>query len=147
MYEKARKLVLYLHFLKLPGTAEEAPYVNVVIQCGMWRSPPIKMRIDTGADMSVIPGDALRCAQPKDPVQVRSYGGTVRLEYTYDVILAIVDNAGHEMWQEHPFRGVLASRNRDCGLLGMDILKHFRLVMENQCITLERIEDEEETQE
>lgn len=138
-----KKDVLLVYFSKMPGTVESAPYFDVVFEgYDGRRSKPVKMRMDTGADISVAPGGTLDSVLLKTPVLVSTYNGEIQRCNTHDVTIILLDSNGYEMWRLHPSRGVLTTRNAAYGLLGMDVLRNFRIIVEDDHVSLKKAEQE-----
>lgn len=112
------------------GTVKEAPYVKVKV-----KGKSCLCRIDTGADITIIPIDLL----PFDSavvkkLSIRLGSGKTSQRSTFQVALEI------EGVQFNPSEGVLTTIS-EVGLLGIDILENFRLVLERGKYTLELLEE------
>lgn len=100
-------------------------------------------RLDTGSDITIVPGYIL---EDVSLLQGGKYGwtdigGTIRHNYqAYQCDLMIFDeDCGPSIWTICPPRGVLVAPKQEYALLGMDVLEHFKLVLDasSQSFTME----------
>ncbi len=115
---------------KQTGTACFAPYVDVSISALTGRKSldvTFKARIDTGADITCIPGSQAKLLMPLllgRPVLIRGHDGKVKRARTHLIILSVQGNSGEESKIYRPERGVLLT-DSDIGLIGMDVISRY----------------------
>ena len=115
---------------KQTGTACFAPYVDISISALTGRKSldvTFKARIDTGADITCIPGSQAKLLMPLllgRPVLIRGHDGKVKRARTHLVILSVQGNSGKESKIYRPERGVLLT-DSDIGLIGMDVISRY----------------------
>ena len=116
---------------KQTGTACFAPYVDVTISALTGQKSldaSFKARIDTGADITCIPGSQAKTLMPLllgRPVLIRGHDGKVKRARTHLVILSIHGYSGREQSKAYrPERGVLLT-DSDIGLIGMDVISRY----------------------
>jgi len=127
--------VLEINFQKIEGHVCYAPYVPASVKGG---SGVFQMRIDTGADISCVPADAVTGMKFPDGRELRiCAGATGDLTKPLPKIMAICIHNGDDTWSFRPSRGVLITKS-DVGLLGMDILGQLSMLMIDDTIILER---------
>ena len=121
---------------KQSGTACFAPYVDVSISALTGRKSldvTFKARIDTGADITCIPGTHAKTLMPLllgRPVLIRGHDGKVKRARTHLVILSVQGNSEEESKTYRPERGVLLT-DSDIGLIGMDVIsKYWRVTFD-----------------
>jgi len=132
--------ILEVAFQRVEGTECYAPYVDATawdmfIEGGS--SEVFKMRVDSGADISCIPGEAVAGLEfmRGRSCRVRSADGGIRRVKARMVTLGIQN--GDDTWIFRPRDGVLVTRS-DIGLLGMDILGQLSMLMMDETVILER---------
>lgn len=125
---------------KQTGTACFAPYVDVSISAFTGRKATksvnisFRARIDTGADITCIPGSQAKMLMPLllgRPVLIRGHDGRVKRARTHHVIVSIHGYPGEEQPKSYrPERGVLLT-DSDVGLIGMDIIsEHWKVTFD-----------------
>jgi len=122
---------------KQEGTACFAPYVNVSISALTGRKSvetTFKARLDTGADITCIPGTHAKELMPLllgRPVRIRGHDGAVKRARTHLVIISVHGYPdGDQVGAFRPERGVLLT-DSDIGLIGMDIIsKHWKIIFD-----------------
>lgn len=120
------KILLIASYEKLEGTKCLAPYVDCFVSDSSIIEAPIrfKMRVDTGADLTMIPVD--RCAE-LEPLErgkrllCRLGGHRVRRFTMKKVTIHILTDT--EVLKCRPSEGVMTCET-DYGYLGMDVLQH-----------------------
>ena len=132
--------VLEIAHAKLLGTSCAAPYVKMCVRglIGGKSSSVFKVRLDTGADITMIPESYAKTIEPLllgRSVLIRNCSGDVRNDRTY-LVLCSLPEMGNTCFR--PERGVCFTKSKT-GLLGMDILyKHFDLEMRDGKTYLKR---------
>ena len=122
---------------KQAGTACFAPYVDVSISALTGRKSidtTFKARLDTGADITCIPGIHAKALMPLllgRPIRIRGHDGSVKRARTHLVIISIHGYPeGDQIGSFRPERGVLLT-DSDIGLIGMDIIsKHWKIIFD-----------------
>ncbi len=116
---------------KQTGTACPAPYVDVSISALTGRKSvdvSFKARIDTGADITCIPGTQAKMLMPLllgKPVLIRAHDGSVKRARTHLMIISIHGYPEKNLVRSYrPERGVLLT-DSDIGLIGMDIISKY----------------------
>ncbi|MBM3212760.1 hypothetical protein FJZ33_11105 [Candidatus Poribacteria bacterium] len=122
---------------KQSGTACFAPYMDISISALAGRKSSnvvFKARIDTGADITCIPGSQAKALMPLllgKPIVVRGHDGTIKRTRTHLMIISIhgfPDN--DEVKHYRPERGILIT-DSSIGLIGMDIIsKYWKLTFD-----------------
>lgn len=119
-----------IKYVKLSGVACPAPYIAITVN-GI--SLPAA-RIDTGADISVMPKHVCQAAVLGYPITVRHIT-SIENVWTYIVDIELLGKK---------FRiPVLRTDVSEYGLLGIDILKHFKLELIRDEFNIEILEDED----
>lgn len=122
-------------FEKHNGVICKAPYVSCFVD-----GQSFKARIDTGADISVIPNQVLPIGVTlKNPITIRTGINNIDKIWTKDVEIKIP-----ELGIFRPLFGVLSS-DFSTGLIGMDILGLCELQMVGGVFILNVIEVKDET--
>ena len=124
-------------FEKHPGTACFAPYLDVSISAlaGKKTSDAVfKARIDTGADITCIPGVYAQELMPLllgKPITVRGHDGAIKRTRTHLMIISIHSHPNElELKHYRPERGLLIT-DSSIGLIGMDIIsKYWKLTFD-----------------
>ncbi len=121
---------LSVSYLLLEGFRESAYYVDAIIRSGNGESMPIKMEIDTGASITCVPQELLegKATLYGQPVVLTDYAGRRRRQKTYKVDILLLDE-GVPVISVRPFRGVISRKNMGHGLLGMDVLKDYEILL------------------
>ena len=116
---------------KQTGTACSAPYVDVSISALTGRKSvdvSFRARIDTGADITCIPGNQAKMLMPLllgKPVLIRAHDGSVKRARTHLMIISIHGYPDTNLVRSYrPERGVLLT-DSDIGLIGMDIVSKY----------------------
>ncbi len=133
----AEFLVCDKPFEKQTGTACFAPYLEVSISALAGRKTSdavFKARIDTGADITCIPGSYAKELMPLllgKPILVRGHDGAIKRTRTHLMIISIHCHPdGTELKHYRPERGVLIT-DSSIGLIGMDIIsKYWKLTFD-----------------
>lgn len=113
-------------FTKLVGCSNPAPCVTV----GVGRHAYCWCRLDTGADFTVLPMSILEnCTLNDGKAHVRSYNGHMQHVKTYSGWILL---DGRNIY----LKKILPTK-MGTGLLGLDVLSRFTLLMEGNKITLE----------
>lgn len=123
---------LAISYVKLEGHSEPGYFLDVIIRSENGRSVPVKMMIDTGASISCVPEDLLEVGSVLygKPVIVRDYEGKKHRRKTYKVDILLMDS--QNVWGiKRPFRGVLARKKVQYGLLGMDVLCDYDILLDS----------------
>lgn len=121
-------------FEKEVGIVCTAPYVMCFVN-----NKQFKARVDTGADITVIPNHVLPSGLLlKNPVITRGHSGIIDYEWTKDIGIEIP-----ELGVFRPERGILTT-DAPQGLIGMDILNLCELQMIGGVFTLALLEEENE---
>lgn len=121
---------LSMAYVKQEGSARAAYYVDVIIRFDDGDSAPVAMLVDTGAMISSVPADLFinRSAMLGKPLKLQYGDGKVRKVSTYRVGIALLDN-GVQWSTIRPPRGVTARKNCNCGLLGLDVLDEYDVLL------------------
>ena len=114
-----------------------APYVDVSISPLAGQEPAdiirFKARVDTGADITIIPREQAERLMPLflcKPIRVRGHNGRIERVWTYWMIVSIHGYPDRSQMRAYrPERGVLLT-DSDTGLIGMDIIKHWELTID-----------------
>jgi hypothetical protein len=118
---------------KVNGTACFSPYLRVELaNLTSKHVPNLKFlaKVDTGADISHVPSELAKQLEPLDkgkPVLVRLAETEIKRVATYMLTLSIAGDDGTRMYR--PERGVCLC-DSDCGLIGMDIMKHWTVTFD-----------------
>ncbi len=122
-------------YCKEEGTACFAPYLDIRISSLTGRSSnscTIRARIDTGADISVVPEDAIESLMPTlkgRSVLVRGHDGSVKRNRTHLLCIGLIGYPDEDqVYWARPERGVLAT-DSSIALIGADILHSFDMHM------------------
>lgn len=116
---------------KQTGTACFAPYLDVSISSLTGRKSVdvrFKARIDTGADITCIPGSQAKTLMPLllgRPILIRGHDGAIKRTRTHLVNISIhgyPDDKPVKIYR--PERGVLLT-DSNIGLIGMDIISKY----------------------
>lgn len=121
---------LSMAYVKQEGSARAAYYVDVIVCFDDGDSAPVAMLVDTGAMISSVPADLFinRSVRLGEPLKLQYGNGKVQKVSTYRVGITLLDNGVH--WSTiRPPRGVTARKNCDQGLLGLDILCEYDVLL------------------
>ena len=131
--------VLEINFQLLPNTTRYAPYVPISVIGDHCKSKVFEMRVDTGADITILPEEMLEGmsfrTSSKGSVRIMNITGKVARAVCKE---ATINIHGDSIWSFTPPDGVLIKDHPQYGLLGMDVLGHMVLHMENEKLTLIR---------
>ena len=130
-------LILNKPYEKQSGTACFAPYVDVSISALTGRKSTdvsFKARIDTGADITCIPGSQAKKLMPLllgRPLLIRGHDGSIKRARTHLVIVSVHGYSDEDQVKSYrPERGVLLT-DSEIGLIGMDIIsKYWRITFD-----------------
>lgn len=103
------------------------PYVAVKVEEGSFVA-----RIDTGADVTVIPEQFLGGFKVNKKVSVKSHNGSQEAVWAYKGWVTVL---GRNIYLDK-----VLVRSDNLGLIGMDVLKHFTMFFEPGKVTMEPID-------
>lgn len=111
-------------------TFRQAPHVTFSVRGYQGRESHKGLgRIDTGADLSSIPRAMFREIAPVPiirPIMIRDHAGKQQQHYTFRIEI-ILWNGDRPYSRITPVSGVILREDNNAGLIGMDVLSHFRL--------------------
>jgi hypothetical protein len=119
-------------FEKKTGVACFAPYVSTSVTVLDKESRVFDSRIDSGADITCIPRFAIKDIEPLllgNPITVRGHDGNVSKVWTYKATIKLHGYPGDGVKTYNPERGILLTDSH-IGLIGMDILRNFNLMID-----------------
>ena len=120
---------MQIKYVKKKGVTRLAPYILTKVN-----GFDVEARLDTGADISVMPASTLKNCPPNTPLTVRFAS---RIEKVWTCIASV------EVLGKRFTLPVLSTPVSDFGLLGPDILKYFKLEFVGDVFSLEILEDDQ----
>lgn len=120
-------MTMEINYTRQVNTAREAPFIPMEVDGNKFIA-----KIDTGADLSIIPYDFLNHFVPVGRITIRAYDGSRKRVSAYKGIVTV---AGKSI----RLKRVLATVG-DTGSIGLDVLDHFALLLEGGRVLLEPID-------
>lgn len=130
--------MLDLAFQKKGDSAKHYPLVSVCLVDYLGAiSDPFDACIDTGAHITTVPFDITKkvMMMPMRKALVRAFDGKVQSKWVYRCKV-VIEGLGAVF---NPPDGLLVTQSK-MGLIGLDLLKHMRFVVEGKKFTLDLID-------
>ena len=117
-----------IKYIKKSGSRCNSPIINILVE-----GKKLEARLDTGADITVLPISILKKPlRLGNPITIRQ-ATNIQKVWTYITTLVLMDT---EFTLE-----VLTSEVTTIGLIGLDILKHFRVEFLCDTFSIEILEE------
>jgi len=117
-----------IKYIKQEGSRHSGPFIEITVE-----DTKLDARLDTGADITVLPISALKKPlRLGNPITIRQATNIQRV-WTYITTVVLMDT---EFILE-----VLTSEVTTVGLIGLDILKHFRVEFLCDAFSIDILED------